>query len=110
LNPLGWSWWRWRGTTWGSGGSSPSGVMTLATAPPGAKVVVRDILAGRHATWRLASLGIVPGVVVEVVHNDLTYPWTPIVVRVGGIEVAIGRGIASRVIVEPIRGGEKKAG
>ena len=48
-------------------------------------------------------MGIAPGVVLEVVSNDLAYPWTPIVVRVGGVEVAIGRGIASRILVEPLK-------
>lgn len=110
MSPSGWSWWRWRGTPWERRGPLPGGALTLAATPPGLRVVVRDILAGRQATWRLAGLGIVPGVIVEVVHNDPAYPWSPIIVRVGGVEVAVGRGIASRVIVEPLGEDEKKGG
>lgn len=80
-------------------------------------MVVRSILAGWGATSRLAGLGIAPGVELEVVSNDLAYPWTPVIVRVGGVEVAIGRGVASRIIVEPVQaparppsgGGENRA-
>ncbi len=121
-------WWRGRGGPgwgWGwRGGPAgpvawqvPAGAMTLAVAPPGSRVVVRSILAGWGATSRLAGLGIAPGVELEVVSNDLAYPWTPVIVRVGGVEVAIGRGVASRIIVEPVQaparppsgGGENRA-
>jgi len=106
-------WWRGRGRGWGwQGWGAPpaqAGVWpaqqagtTLASVPPGSRVVVKSILAGWGATSRLAGLGIAPGVELEVVSNDIAYPWTPVVVRVSGVEVAIGRGIASRIIVEPV--------
>ncbi len=95
--------WGWRGKPAPPQQAVPPGAMTLAVAPPGSRVVVKGIAAGWQASWRLAGLGIAPGVVLEVVSNDLAYPWTPIVVRVGGVEVAIGRGIASRILVEPVK-------
>jgi ferrous iron transport protein A len=99
--------WGWRGPGFPGGAqawpSPPVGGSTLASTPPGSRVVVKSILAGWGATSRLAGLGIAPGVVVEVVSNDMIYPWTPVIIRIRGVEVAIGRGIASRIIVEPVK-------
>jgi len=99
---MAWRPWRRRGWSVGTGGAGVGSNPTLAVMPPGSRVRVKAILAGWNASWRLASIGIAPGTVVEVVSNDIAYPWSPIVVRIGGVEVAIGRGIASRIIVEPL--------
>ena len=72
----------------------------LENVPAGRKVRVKYILGGWNAASRLASMGIVKGAEVEVVKNDINYPWTPIIVRVNGVEIALGRGIASKVMVE----------
>jgi ferrous iron transport protein A len=74
----------------------------LERVPAGSRVRVKYILGGWNATSRLASMGIVQGAEIEVVKNDLNYPWTPLIVRVNGVEIALGRGIASRVIVEVV--------
>lgn len=104
----------WRGGGWGYGGVYPvtttiqPGEQSLERLPEGSKVRVKYILAGIGASSRLASMGIVPGVIVEVVKNDLTYPWTPLIIKVNGVEVAIGRGLASRIIVEPITSSQQE--
>ncbi len=74
----------------------------LESVPAGRKVRVKYILGGWNAASRLASMGIVKGAEIEVVKNDVNYPWTPIIVRVNGVEIALGRGIASKVMVEYI--------
>lgn len=71
--------------------------MTLEHAPVGQEFVVEQIAAGHGATRRLLDLGLYPGVRVSVV---ATHPWRgPVVVRVGGTQVALGRGIAGKILV-----------
>ncbi|MGQ9603084.1 MAG: FeoA family protein [bacterium] len=60
--------------------------------------VVR-IVGGKGATARLAAHGIVPGIVVEKIGN-LT--GGPVVLKIGQTRVAIGRGLASKVMVEDL--------
>ena len=43
------------------------------------------------------QMGITPGAVLEVVDNTRG----PIIVRVRGVTIALGRGMASRILVEP---------
>lgn len=83
------------------------GAFPLSIARPGEKVVVKVLLAGHGAYYRAMSLGITPGTTIEVVENILQYPWSPIIVRVRGVNVALGRGLASKIIVErPAGSGE----
>jgi len=73
---------------------------TLDTLPPGARAEVVEITWRSHGVvCRLVQMGFTPGAVVEVVAN---YGRGPIVVRVRGVEVAIGRGLASKVLVKPL--------
>ncbi|MEB3806962.1 MAG: ferrous iron transport protein A [Desulfurococcales archaeon] len=112
---MAWNWWgrgRGRGRMgWGPGwGPLPPqvlqppelepGLMPLSLAPQGARVVVRAIVAGQGAYYRILSLGIAPGTELEVVENLMTYPWSPVIVRVRGVEVALGRGMADKVLVK----------
>lgn len=71
---------------------------TLDNLPSGSIArVVKIIDTCRGFINRLYQLGILPGVIVEVVAN---YGCGPIVVKIHGSETAIGRGIARRIIVE----------
>ncbi|MCE4619499.1 MAG: ferrous iron transport protein A [Desulfurococcales archaeon] len=110
-------WWRrgWgagRGSGWGwkNWGPGPAiqvpaqlepGTMSLSVAPPGSRVIVKAIVAGMGAYNRILSLGIAPGTELEVVENNMYYPWSPVIVRVRGVEVAIGRGLADKILVVP---------
>ena len=73
--------------------------MSLEEMNPGMKGIVREIMGGRGAMRRLMELGIVPGTMVEVIQN---YMRGPVIVRVRGMEMAIGRGVASKIIVEEV--------
>lgn len=73
---------------------------TLAAAAPGSRVRIVSLPRGRGAVARLLTLGLTPGRVVVVADNRPEYPWSPVIVDVGGIEVAIGRGLAARINVE----------
>lgn len=70
----------------------------LSSLRPRERGRVLSILGGWGAARRLMELGLVPGEVVEVVSNS----YGPIVVRVRGSSFALGRGLASKVIVEVI--------
>jgi len=76
-----------------------SAVLTLDLAKPGSKVRIVNI-DGRGWVQRLYQMGLLPGSVAEVVAN---YGVGPVVLRVMGSEVALGRGIARRIIVEEVR-------
>ncbi|ADV64530.1 FeoA family protein [Desulfurococcus mucosus] len=73
---------------------------TLDSAPPGSRVRISSIL--HHGGWvhRLYQLGVFPGVIVEVVHNEGR---GPVVIRVNGSEVVLGKGLARRIVVEQLR-------
>ncbi len=70
----------------------------LTEFPKGSKVKVVDIVAGRGLRDRLLQMGLTPGTVVEVVENSLG----PMILSVRGVTVALGRGMASKVLAEEI--------
>ncbi|MCD6301816.1 MAG: ferrous iron transport protein A [Staphylothermus sp.] len=72
---------------------------SLESLPPGKRAKIVGYMKGGGWTYRLYQMGLTPGAVIEVVAN---YGKGPIIVRVMGVEIAIGRGIARRIIVEPL--------
>ncbi len=88
-----------RGRHWEAGGA-PFRASTLAAAAPMSRVRIVSLPLDRRVSARLLSLGITPGRVLVVVDNRPEYPWSPVIVEVGGVEVAIGRGLAARINVE----------
>lgn len=72
------------------------------------QVFMSELMAGEHATVlallggrtvgnRLASLGLTPGVDVNMTQN---YGHGPLIVTVRGTRVALGRGEAARIVVQ----------
>ena len=82
---------RGRGERRGHGGG------TLADSHRHQRVRVIRVRGGRRLVQRLAALGIVPGVVVKV-----TRPRGPALIGVGNTRIAIGRGAAQAIEVEPV--------
>ncbi|RLG75936.1 MAG: ferrous iron transport protein A [Thermoprotei archaeon] len=72
--------------------------MPLSLIPAGYTVRVVSIVAGRGASRRLAELGLTPGVIVKVLKNDVG----PVLLQVRGITIAIGKGMAMKVLVKII--------
>lgn len=66
----------------------------IATGEAATLLVFQD---GRTVNNRLASLGFTPGVRVNMTQN---YGRGPLIVTVRGTRVALGRGEATRIIVE----------
>ena len=68
----------------------------LSMINTGTKVVVQEITGGMKLRNRLIALGILPGAEIEVLNNPAHGPF---IMAVKGSRIAIGRGMASRIIV-----------
>ncbi|MBP7148180.1 MAG: ferrous iron transport protein A [Acidobacteria bacterium] len=71
---------------------------SLARAALGESVRVAGIAGGQEVRSRLASLGLLPGVLVQVVTRAPL--GGPVLIDVGGTRVAIGRKVAQKVLVQ----------
>jgi ferrous iron transport protein A len=65
----------------------------------GSKGRVVEVTGGRGTVLKLSAQGIVAGAVVE---KTSELRGGPVLVKVGGSQVAIGRGLAARVLIEVI--------
>ncbi len=72
----------------------------LDQLPPGMKARVVNVFAPGRWNHRLLQMGVVPGGILEVVINNGR---GPIVIRVMGATLSLGRGIARRILVEPLK-------
>jgi ferrous iron transport protein A len=72
---------------------------TLAHLPQGARATVRSLPHPRGLARRLLALGLNPGAEVCVLQNRGS---GPLIVEVHGARLALGRGQAARVAVEPV--------
>ena len=73
--------------------------ITLDQMTKGTKGKVVSITGGRGAMLKLAAQGIAPGMTIEKVGH---LRGGPVLVKVGQSQVAIGRGLASKVVVRII--------
>lgn len=79
---------------------NPNRRLTLNTINPGEKVKIIGIAGGWSGHERLTGLGFRPGLIVEMV---AVHPFRgPMVVRMDNTQIAIGRGLARKVIVERV--------
>lgn len=70
--------------------------MPLAMVKAGKRVHLLAVDAGRGLRARLADMGLVPGVEIEVVSNALHGPF---VVAVKGCRMVLGQGITQKIMV-----------
>lgn len=75
------------------------GVLSLADILEEEEATVTAIHGERQVNSRLASLGLTPGVHVEMIRN---YGHGPLIITVRGTRVALGRGEASKIEVMKI--------
>ena len=68
----------------------------LTMAVRGQLVRLIKIMAGRKLTHRLTELGLTPGVHFEVLHDH----GGPLLLAVRDSRLALGRGMASKILVE----------
>ena len=88
------------------GGAIGVGV-PLTKLPVGGRGRISSLPGEPGLASRLFTLGLFPGKVVRVIENRGGYPWAPILVEVEGIRIVLGKGVASRILVEPIDSGDE---
>lgn len=71
-------------------------LIPLAMIDPGKEVTIVSINAGRGLQARLFSLGLIPGVTIKVLSNPRP---GPIIILVKDSRVALGWGMAQKIIV-----------
>jgi Fe2+ transport system protein FeoA len=76
-----------------------NGSVPLSLIGPGKRARLLRIEAGRQASHRLTELGLTPGVELEVLRQD---SHGPLLVAVRDTRLAVGRGMAHKVLVKPI--------
>lgn len=76
----------------------PDARMSLTDAPFGRYVRLIDITAGKQLAHRLAELGLTPGVQMMVVQDA----GGPLLIAVRDSRIALGRGVAHKLLVSPI--------
>ena len=77
-------------------GATPSELAKpLSEARANEELILVEISAGRRLTHRLAELGLTPGVKLRVVQVN----GGPLLVSVRGSRIAIGRGMADKLLV-----------
>jgi ferrous iron transport protein A len=79
---------------------------SLDQLTPGAQAVVRALRGGVGFTSRLAGMGISAGCQIEVLQNA---PRGPLLVRVRGTRIALGRGEAAKILVTELARGQADA-
>lgn len=72
----------------------------LAMLPVGAEGRITQIRGGRGLVRRLSDMGFTPGVNVKVVH---AHSPGPLAVEVKDSRIALGRGVAMKIMVEEVR-------
>ncbi len=75
-------------------------MQNLRTCRPGARVVVQGVAGGCSARRRLEDMGFLPGEQIEVVRVTSG----PVLVHVRGARLALGAGMAAKVLVAPVEG------
>ncbi|MEM2158107.1 MAG: FeoA domain-containing protein [Sulfolobales archaeon] len=62
----------------------------------GVKVKIVDIVAGQRLRNRLMQMGLTPGTILDVIENSKG----PVIVLVKGVTLALGRGMANKILVD----------
>lgn len=68
----------------------------LVSLHPGDSCKVQKISAGCNATRRLYEMGLNTGTTMKIIKNDIG----PIIISLCGNKIAIGRGLADKILVE----------
>lgn len=74
-------------------------MMPLSMATPGQEVRLVAVRGGWGIRRRLAEMGLTPGETLRVIQSG---PSGPLVIAVRGFRLALGRGMAHRIEVEPV--------
>lgn len=73
-------------------------IVSLDRVPRGTEAIVRKLQGGSELVHRLAAMGLTEGVVLVVLQNSRR---GPLLVVVRDTRIALGRGEAVKILVEP---------
>lgn len=74
--------------------------MPITKLESGEGGIIKEITGGKGVTNRLNSLGIVPG--KRITKVSAMFMRGPVVIRVGNTELALGYGMANKIIVKKL--------
>jgi len=74
-------------------------IKSIIDMQDGQSGIIVSLHGGRNLTKRLADLGISPGTLITVLRKSLFAG--PVQVEVSGSRLVLGRGLASKILVEP---------
>ena len=77
-------------------------LMPLAMACPGEEVQVVNIKAGWGLNRRLADMGLTPGVSISIINSQQP---GPVLINLRGCRLALGRGVAQKIMVKEVGNG-----
>lgn len=72
--------------------------LPLPMLPPQQPARIIEIRAGHRLKERLAGLGLVPGGTVEILRDN----GGPLLLAIGDTRLALGRGMAHKILVSPL--------
>lgn len=82
-------------------GSFGEGVTPLTDLHEGDKGVIIKALGGFGLVRRLAEMGLTPGAEVTLLRKGSF--GGPVEIQVRGVALALGRGVASKILVKPVK-------
>jgi ferrous iron transport protein A len=74
--------------------------MNLIQLDIGKMAIIKELQGGQQVIHRLEAMGITPG--SSIVKKNASVMKGPLVVQKGSFQMAIGYGMAKKIIVEPI--------
>jgi len=75
----------------------PEKSMKLTDLKEGQKGIIISILGGRSVTQRLTDMGLTPGTEVKMLRKG---HWGPVEIFVRGSNLALGYGVATKILVK----------
>ena len=75
-------------------------IITLCNLEKGVKATIVEIIADNKATKRLADLGLTPNTPITIIRKTMFCG--PMEVQVRGANIALGKGVAAKVLVKPL--------
>ena len=82
-----------------SGADATEPAMPLAAASPGDEVKLVSVEGGHRLLYRLAEMGIRPGVRFRVLSRGRPGPF---IIMVGQVRLVLGQGMVHRILVKPV--------
>ncbi|MEM0253021.1 MAG: FeoA family protein [Candidatus Bathyarchaeia archaeon] len=88
-----------------AGETSEKEIVSLLSLDEGERGIFVRAIGGYGLVRRLADMGLTPGAEVKIVRKCVF--GGPVEIEVRGVTIAIGRGIAARIMIKPTKAGTR---